>query len=70
MLKFHMVIGIRWDFFSKGCTCERKQKMADELQKYKDILKREWEEFKKQLVREVSTSKFLLFWMKIDSILN
>ena len=44
--------------------------MAEELQKYKDILKTEWEEFKKQLVREVSTSKFLLFQSKIDSILE
>ena len=34
--------------------------MAKELQKYKDILKREQEEFKKQLEREVSTSGFLL----------
>ena len=44
--------------------------MAEELQKYKNILKREWEEFKKQLVREESTSKFLLFWSKINSILK
>ena len=44
--------------------------MAEELQKYKDILKREWEEFKKQLEREVSTLRFLLFQSKIDSILN
>ena len=29
--------------------------MAEELQKYKDILKREREEFKKQLIREVGT---------------
>ena len=42
-------------------STDKKTKMAEELQKYKDILKREWEEFKKQLVREVSTSKFLLF---------
>ena len=42
--------------------------MAEELQKYKDILKREREEFKKQLKREVSTSKFLLFRLKIDNI--
>ena len=34
--------------------------MAEELQKYKDILKREWEEFKKQLEREVSASRILL----------
>ena len=43
--------------------------MAEELQKYKDILKRKQEEFKKQLVREVSTSRFLLC-QKIDGILN
>ena len=29
--------------------------MAEELQKYKDILKREREEFEKQLIREVGT---------------
>ena len=29
--------------------------MAEELQKYENILKREKEEFQKQLVREVST---------------
>ena len=29
--------------------------MAEELQKYKDILRRERKEFQKQLVREVST---------------
>ena len=29
--------------------------MAEELQKYKDILKREREEFEKQLTREVGT---------------
>ena len=34
--------------------------MAEELQKYKDILKHEREEFKKQLKREVSISGFLL----------
>ena len=44
--------------------------MTEELQKYKNILKREWKEFKKQLEREVSTSKFLSFWSKIDSNLN
>ena len=44
--------------------------MVEELQKYKDILMREWEEFKKQLEREVSTSRFLLFQSKVDSILN
>ena len=38
--------------------------MAEELQKYKDILKREREEFKKQLKREVSISGFLLIRSK------
>ena len=38
--------------------------MAEELQKYKDILKREREEFKRQLVREVSTSKLLFILIK------
>ena len=36
------------------------KQMVEELQKYKDILKREREEFKKQLVREVSISRFFL----------
>ena len=45
--------------------------MAEELQKYKDILKREREEFKRQLVREVSTSKLLFILIeKMNSILN
>ena len=35
--------------------------MAEELQKYKDILKRERGEFKRQLVREVGILKLLLF---------
>ena len=30
--------------------------MAEEFQKYQDILKREQEEFEKQLIREVGTS--------------
>ena len=34
--------------------------MAEELQKYKDILKSEREEFKKQLERLVSISGYLL----------
>ena len=34
----------------------KKSRMAEEFQKYKDILKREREEFEKQLVREVGTS--------------
>ena len=34
--------------------------MAEEFQKYKDILDREKKEFKKQLLREVSTSWFFL----------
>ena len=42
-------------------TREKKQQMAEELQKYKDILRRERKEFQKQLVREVSTSQSLLF---------
>ena len=42
-------------------TALLKIKMAEELQKYKDILKREQDEFKKQLVREVRTSRFFLF---------
>ena len=33
----------------------KKIKMAEEFQMYKDILKREREEFQKQLVREVGT---------------
>ena len=32
--------------------------MAEEFQKYKEILEREWREFKRQLEREVSTSWF------------
>ena len=40
---------------------KKSNKMAEELQKYKDILKREREEFKRQLVRELGTLKFLLF---------
>ena len=40
-------------FFIQG---EKNNKMAEELQKYKDILRRERKEFQKQLVREVSTS--------------
>ena len=39
-------------------------KMAEEFQKYKDILKREQDKFRKQLVREVRISKFLLFQQK------
>ena len=39
-------------------------KMAEEFQKYKDILKREQEEFRKQFEREVSTLKFLLLRLK------
>ena len=35
--------------------------MAEEFQKYKDILKREQDEFWKQLVREVRISRFFLF---------
>ena len=38
--------------------------MAEEFQKYKDILKREQDEFKKQLAREVRTSRFFLFQIK------
>ena len=38
--------------------------MAEELQKYKDILKQEREEFKKQLEREVSISGYLLIRSK------
>ena len=40
------------------------EEMAEELQKYKDILKREREEFKKQLEREVSISRYLLIKSK------
>ena len=47
--------------FCKDSTSLKNNKMTEELQKYKDILKREREEFKRQLVREVSTSKFLSF---------
>ena len=32
--------------------------MAKEFKKYKDIMDQEWEEFKKQLQREVSASWF------------
>ena len=32
--------------------------MAEEFQKYKNILDQEWEEFKRQLEREVSASWF------------
>ena len=39
----------------------KNNKMVEELQKYKDILRRERKEFQKQLVREVSTSQSLLF---------
>ena len=35
--------------------------MAEELQKYKDILKREQDEFKKQLVREVRPQDSFFF---------
>ena len=35
--------------------------MAEELKKYKDILKREREEFRRQLVREVGILEFSLF---------
>ena len=34
---------------------KKKIKMAEEFRKFKDILKREREEFQKQLVREVGT---------------
>ena len=34
--------------------------MVEEFQKYKDILDQEKQEFKKQLLREVSTSWFFL----------
>ena len=37
---------------------------VEELQKYKDILKREREEFKKQLERELSISGYLLIRSK------
>ena len=40
------------------------KQMVEELQKYKDILKREREEFKKQLEREVSISGYLLIRSK------
>ena len=42
--------------------------MAEELQKCKDILKREWKEFEKQLEREVSASRILLVQSEIDNI--
>ena len=35
--------------------------MAEEFEKYKGILDREWEEFRQQLKREVSA--FLSFWV-------
>ena len=50
MPKLHMVVHNFKDNILKN---------AEEFQKYKDILKREWEEFRKQSEREVSTSKFL-----------
>ena len=55
--KFHVVITVS---FARTMLlfCKRKKnnEMAEELQKYKDILKREREEFERQLVREVGTS--------------
>ena len=42
--------------------------MAEELQKYKDILKREQKEFEKQLEREVSALRILLVQSEIDNI--
>ena len=45
--------------FLKAVLVKKKQKMAEELQKYKDILKREQKEFEKQLEKEVSTSRIL-----------
>ena len=56
MPKFHVVAGSD----SKDSTFKDK-KMAEEFQKYKDILKREQDEFRKQLVREVRILRFFLF---------
>ena len=44
--------------------------MAEQFQKYKDILDREKEEFKKQLEREVSTFLILFEWIKEGKCLN
>ena len=61
VLKFHVVITVSFARTMLLFTREKNYKMAEELQKYKDILKREREEFERQLVREVGTLKFLLF---------
>ena len=55
MPKFHVVAGS--DFKD---SIFKDKKMVEEFQKYKDILKREQDEFRKQLVREVRISRFLL----------
>ena len=44
------------------------EKMVEEFQKYRDMLKREREEFQKQLVRVVGTSWFLFISIEIDNI--
>ena len=42
-------------------SAQFEKKMVEEFMKYRDMLKREREEFQKQLVREVGTSWFLSF---------
>ena len=54
--KFHVVACILLKV-----SAQFEKKMAEEFQKYRDMLKREREEFQKQLVREIGTSWFLLF---------
>ena len=64
-----MVVSIRCNF-SKGSTCEEKQKWQRNYKNTRIFSKENERSLKKQFVREVSTSKFLLFQSKIDSILN
>ena len=52
MPKLHVIACI----LSKVSAQFEEERMVEEFQKYKDILKREREEFQKQLVREVGTS--------------
>ena len=42
--------------------------MAEEYQKYKEILEREQEEFRKQLIREVSVSWSSKQYFKLNEI--
>ena len=65
MPNLHMV-----DELSSKTIFQKKKKMAEEQQKYKDILKHEREEFRKQLQREVSISGFLFNQIQINNVLN